>query len=209
MLKVIKRFIKSRIWRCRNPHNFTTLDGDSFPLNKVSVGKMTYGSIRAISYGGQNELLKIGDYCSIADGVSFLLGGGHRLDTISTYPFRAKILGDVESLTKGPIVVENDVWIGYGATILSGVTLGCGCVVGAGALVNKDVPPYAIVAGVPAKVIRFRFSNAMISELLDFSFDNLESDFVRRNISLFERPIDSASLKSLKEKLSLALMADK
>lgn len=76
MLKNLKKFIKAKLWRRRNPHNYTTLAGDNFPLDKVTVGKLTYGSIHAISYGGNSEFLKIGNCCSIADEVTFLLGGG-------------------------------------------------------------------------------------------------------------------------------------
>lgn len=87
MLKSLKKLIKAKLWRYRNPHNFTTLAGDNFPLDKVTVGKLTYGPIRAISYGGSNESLKIGNCCSIADEVTFLLGGVTDLTVFQHSPF--------------------------------------------------------------------------------------------------------------------------
>lgn len=201
MLKSLKKLIKAKLWRQRNPHNFTTLAGDNFPLDKVTVGKLTYGPIRAISYGGSNESLTIGNCCSIADEVTFLLGGGHRLDCVSTYPFRGKVVGDVGAIAKGPIVLEDDVWIGYRATVLSGVTLGKGCVVGAGALVCKDVPPYAIVAGVPAKVIRYRFDDVMRDRLEEIDLGKVDGAFVRKEIDLLECPLDDGVLELLNTRL--------
>lgn len=201
MLKNLKKFIKAKLWRRRNPHNYTTLAGDNFPLDKVTVGKLTYGSIHAISYGGNSEFLKIGNCCSIADEVTFLLGGGHRLDCVSTFPFRGKLVGDVEAMTKGPIVLEDDVWIGYGATVLSGVTLGKGSVVGAGALVCGDVPSYAIVAGIPAKVIRYRFDDETRARLAAIDLGKVDAAFARKEIELLECPLDDGALELLEAKL--------
>lgn len=201
MLKNLKKFIKAKLWRRRNPHNFTTLAGDNFPLDKVTVGKLTYGSIHAISYGGNSEFPKIGNCCSIADEVTFLLGGGHRLDCVSTFPFRGKLVGDVEAMTKGPIVLEDDVWIGFGATVLSGVTLGKGSVVGAGALVCGDVPSYAIVAGIPAKVIRYRFDDETRARLAAIDLGKVDAAFARKEIELLESPLDDGVLELLEAKL--------
>lgn len=201
MLKNLKKLIKAKLWRLRNPHNFTTLAGDNFPLDKVTVGKLTYGSIHAISYGGNSEFLKIGNCCSIADEVTFLLGGGHRLDCVSTFPFRGKLVGDVEAMTKGPIVLEDDVWIGYGATVLSGVTLGKGSVVGAGALVCGDVPSYAIVAGIPAKVIRYRFDDETRARLAAIDLGKVDAAFACKEIELLESPLDDGALELLEAKL--------
>lgn len=201
MLKNLKKFIKAKLWRRRNPHNFTTLAGDNFPLDKVTVGKLTYGSIHAISYGGNSEFLKIGNCCSIADEVTFLLGGGHRLDCVSTFAFRGKLVGDVEAMTKGPIVLEDDVWIGFGATVLSGVTLGKGSVVGAGALVCGDVPSYAIVAGIPAKVIRYRFDDETRARLAAIDLGKVDAAFARKEIELLESPLDDGVLELLEAKL--------
>lgn len=124
------------------------------------------------------------------------------MDTLSTYPFRAKCIGDLQAVAKGPIVIGDDVWIGYGATILSGVTLGKGCVVGARALVCKDVPPYAVVAGVPARIIKYRFSEETISVLEGLKLDDIDEEFIRDNITLLEEEVDDVVLDELKGMLS-------
>lgn len=105
----------------------------------------------------------------IREEVVFLLGGEHRADWITTYPFNA-LFGEGAHITghpssKGDIVVGNDVWIGYQSCILSGVTIGNGAIIGAKSVVTKDVPPYAIVAGNPAKFIRYRFPQETIDKL--------------------------------------------
>jgi acetyltransferase-like isoleucine patch superfamily enzyme len=176
--------------------------GDFFPLDKVCVGRGTYGPIHAISYGGADEGLEIGDFCSIADNVTFLLGGGHSMSCLSTYPFRAKYLNAGESQTKGRIVLDDDVWIGFGATIMPGVHLARGCVVGAGALVTKDVPAYAVVGGVPARVIKYRFEKDVVARLMAIDFDKIDREFVAREIDLLESPIDQETLGVLEAKLA-------
>jgi acetyltransferase-like isoleucine patch superfamily enzyme len=130
-----------------------------FDLNAVSIGKYSYGPLYVI-YGDKwvepDVQLIIGNYVSVADGVKFLLKSDHRLHSFSTYPFKAKILNEQEhACTKGSIVVHDDVWIGSSAIVLSGVTIGQGAVIAAGSVVTKDVEPYAIMGGVPAKLIKY------------------------------------------------------
>ena len=119
--------------------------------------------------------LVIGKFCSIASGVKFIMGStNHRLSSVSTYPF--SVFGGLwaertpphlsQLPFKGDTVVGNDVWIGYEAVILSGVTIGDGAVIGARAVVTKDVAPYSIVGGVPAKEIRKRFDPETVDALL-------------------------------------------
>lgn len=126
-------------------------------------------------YPINQERLTIGKFCSIACGAKFLFNSAnHALGSLSTYPFPIFFeewglpVEDIPRAwdNKGGIVVGNDVWIGYEAVILAGVTIGDGAVVGARAVVTKDVPPYAIVGGVPAKLIRKRFSDGVIQRLL-------------------------------------------
>lgn len=120
------------------------------------------------------DKLIIGKFCAIASGVEFILNGGnHLVDSISSYPFAIFGKGwegameGREYPCKGDITVGNDVWLGYRSAILAGVTIGDGAIVGAYSVVTKDVPPYAIVAGNPARVIRRRFSDEEIERLLE------------------------------------------
>lgn len=201
-MRRLKRFVKSRLWRSKNKHNETRMEGDNFPLGKVAVGKATYGPIHAVSFGDVNEGLVIGDFCSIGDNVTFLLGGGHPMDCLSTFPFRAKYLGHSNSTTKGKIVVEDDVWIGYGATIMPGVHMGQGCVVGAGALVTKDVPPYAVVGGVPAKIIEYRFSSDLRKRLQQLNLSRLSTDFINNHLDLLETKVSMDNVEILEQYLN-------
>lgn len=174
----LDRFLFNRKWKKVNSHN-QTYPVNLFDLHRVTVGKHTYGALDVL-LSNPDARLTIGHYCSIAAGVKFLPGSDHALDRISTYPFKALLLtGEPEALSKGDIVVEDDVWIGHGSTVLSGVRIGQGAVVAAGAVVTKDVPPYAIVGGVPAKVIKYRFAPEMIEALLQIDFSRLDIDLIR------------------------------
>ncbi len=181
LLLLIKLNRFKRIWRRKNKDN-GTVPMSFFHQELVSVGKMSYGELNIVTFNN-NTKLKIGSYCSIAQHVTFMLDVEHQINTIATYPFKAKSLnlGD-EAFSKGDIVVDDDVWIGYGATILSGVHVGQGAVIAAGAVVTKDVPPYAVVGGVPAKVIKYRFSEELIKELLKVDFSKLTDDMIKEHI---------------------------
>lgn len=129
-------------------------------------------------YPINGDKLKVGKFCSIACGAKFLFtSANHKMHSISTYPFPIFFEEwglDVTNITsawdnKGDIVIGNDVWIGYEAIVLSGVTIGDGAIIGTRAVVTKDVPPYTIVGGIPAKPIRKRFSDEVISKLLSFN----------------------------------------
>jgi acetyltransferase-like isoleucine patch superfamily enzyme len=176
-------------WHNRNLHNFTRIKGDTNNIDLVSVGKATYGSVKLCAYG-DTSMLKIGSYCSIAPDVTFVINNEHPLDRISTYPFGDMILNHgPEAQSKGGIAIDDDVWIGFHATILDGVHIGQGAVVAAGALVSKDVPPYAVVGGVPAKIIRYRFDEEIIQALLDVDFSQLNADMVRDHECDLEKPL--------------------
>ncbi len=137
-------------------------------LKRYQIGEYTYGFPRVLSWG-EGATLKIGRYCSIAEEVVILLGGEHRLDWVTTYPFSVvfpearHIQGHPRS--KGDVLIGNDVWLGQGAMILSGVTIGDGAVIAARSLVVGDIPPYAIAGGNPARVIRHRFAPEHIQAL--------------------------------------------
>ena len=141
----------------------------------IKAGDFSYG-IPDVKYWDDKTSLTIGKFCSIANGVTIMLGGEHRTDWITTYPFNALVneLSEIKGhpATKGDIIIGNDVWIAGGAKIMSGVTIGDGAVIGANALVTKDIPPYAICGGVPAKVIRYRFNKWTIKMLLKMQWWN-------------------------------------
>ena len=125
---------------------------------QVTIGEFSYGLFRIHAWDNHDVHLTIGKFCSINDDVQFVLGGEHHADWFTTYPFSEELQSfsylEPNVKIKGDIVVGNDVWIGNGAKILSGVTIGDGAVIGANALVTKDVEPYTIVAGNPARKVK-------------------------------------------------------
>ena len=167
-----------KLWRKQNKHNYTSLIRQ--PLHqRIKVGRYTYGEIDAQIDGDFGDLV-IGDFCSIAHGVHFIVSSEHNYKGLSTYPFKVMMLGqNSEAVSKGDIIVKDDVWIGCGAIILSGVTIGQGAIVSAGSVVTKDVPPYAIVGGVPAKVLKYRFDSEIIDELVKFDYSKLTEEKVK------------------------------
>lgn len=135
-----------------------------------SIGINNYG-VPNIKNPHDKATLKIGSYCSIAPNVKIYMGGMHRTDWVTTYPFPAFIrdTGHIKNwdITHGDVIIGNDVWLCANCVILSGVTIGHGAVVANSSIVTKDVPPYAIVGGNPAKLIRWRFDENTRSVLLD------------------------------------------
>ncbi|MDE7422959.1 MAG: CatB-related O-acetyltransferase [Lachnospiraceae bacterium] len=195
---------KRRRWRKKNLHNSTTMCND-FCIDCVTVGKETYGELTVLTFNMDYKLF-IGCYCSIASGVTFVLSADHHLNHISTFPFKVKTLQceQYEAISKGNIIVDDDVWIGQNAIILSGVHIGQGAVIAAGAIVTKDVPPYAIVGGNPAKVIKYRFEDDIINELLKIDFAELSKEMIEEHISdLYEPLKDVSQLKWLKRRKEL------
>ena len=141
--------------------------------SNVSIGDYTYVNFRVNNYKSDKETyLKIGKFCSITIGTVFTLGGEHRGDFVTTYPFNRLIKS------------FNDVWIGENAHIMSGVTIGDGAIVGSEALVTKDVPPYAIVGGNPAKIIKYRFDEYTIEKLLKIKWWDFDEDELVKIIPL-------------------------
>lgn len=132
------------------------------------VGVWSYGYPKIYRWGNDSTL-KVGKYCSFGGEVAIFLDGEHRTDWVTTYPFISfwpegqGFTG--HPATKGDVVIGNDVWVGYGSTILSGVSLGDGAVVAAGSVVTKAIPPYAIAGGNPARIIKLRFEAGEIEQL--------------------------------------------
>ena len=142
-------------------------------------------------YPINRDRLIMGKFCSIACGAKFLFtSANHTQKSLSTYPFPIFFEEwdlDVEDITsawdrKGDIIIGNDVWIGYEAVIMSGVTIGDGAIIGARSVVTKDIPPYTIVGGVPARQIRRRFSEETIAALLELKWWNWPREKIARKI---------------------------
>lgn len=134
----------------------------------MTYGKYTYGTPNVL-WRNDDAKLTVGKFCSIASNVNIYLGGNHRQDWVSTYPFghiNKNIFdnsdGSGHPSTKGDIVIGNDVWIGNNTTIMSGVTIGDGAVIANNSHVVKNVEPYSLVGGNPAKIIRYRFTPEQI-----------------------------------------------
>ena len=149
-----------------------------------------------------NDQLIIGNFCMIASDVKFIMNGANHLtDTISSYPFSLFGNGWQEAMkgkeypNKGNIVVGNDVWIGYSATIMAGVTIGDGAIIAANATVVKNVEPYTIVGGNPAKIIRKRFSEKHIKLLLEIQWWNWSIEKITENVQL----LTSTTVEDLKK----------
>ncbi len=146
-------------------------------------------------YPINKDKLKIGKFCSIACGAKFLFtSANHKMRSLSTYPFPIFFEEwglDVKNIcdawdNKGDIVIGNDVWIGYEAVILSGVTIGDGAIIGSRAVVTKDVEPYTIVGGVPAKSIRKRFDDKTILKLENIRWWNWDEKQIRKGIQAIQ-----------------------
>lgn len=169
----------------------------------VTVGVHTYG-LPNVLYWNYETKLEIGKYCSIAEGAVFLLGGEHRADWVSTYPFGAfskewPLAASFEkhSATKGNISVGNDVWIGHGAIIMSGVSIGNGAIIGAGSVVTKNVEEFAVVAGNPAKFIKFRFDQESRDRIAKLSWWDWSEEKISRNFDKLMAPPNQSTLEGL------------
>jgi acetyltransferase-like isoleucine patch superfamily enzyme len=156
------------------------------------VGDASYGRLR-VRHWGEGARLIVGSYCSFADGIEILLGGNHPTDFVTTYPFFAfpDLWPDAPTpanfpYARGDVVIGSDVWIGAGATILSGVRIGDGAVVAARAVVVRDVPPYGIAAGNPAAIVAHRFDEATVAQLLALRWWELPRDTVAGLIPLLQ-----------------------
>ena len=150
---------------------------------QYKIGRGTYGGL-IVKTWNNDTTLTIGSYTSIAAGVKVFLGGEHRIDWVTTYPFSTYWESSKHftghPATKGNVVIGNDVWIGTEAMILSGVTIGDGAVVGARAVVARDVPPYAIVIGNPSRVASYRFTESEIARLLKIEWWNWTEDKIEK-----------------------------
>ena len=190
------------LWRHLNQHNDTYLTR-AVDISRISVGRKTYGPLAVWTWHHPDERLTIGNFVSIGEGVKFLLGGNHPYSGFSTFPFTVKYFGQSEEAqTKGPTVIEDDVWIGADALILSGLTIGKGAVIAAGSVITKTVPPYSVVGGNPARVLKFRFEPTIIQELLKFDFSKLTDEQIVRNHSILYEQLTAENIKDVLSRLT-------
>lgn len=200
-------YIKGGIKNLFNPAvSVLAVTDDASEINRLAkinrfakVVKSRIGRYSYLGIGSWAVNADIGSFCSIANGVNIGLAE-HTLTHLSSSPiFTEKHNGTGHSWTDKDFylphkrtVIGNDVWIGYRALVRGGVSVGNGAVIGAGAVVTKDIPPYAIVGGIPAKVIRFRFSEDTIKLLEELKWWEIEDEMLKKNISLFQRPLEDA-----------------
>ncbi len=163
----------------------------------VSLGRFSYGfENMSIRQWGEGSSLSIGSFCSIASAVVVFLGGNHRVDWVTTFPFGHVFLDELggqgilgNPYSNGDVVIGHDVWIGHGVSIMSGVTIGSGAVLAANSNIVKDVLPYEVVGGNPAKVIKKRFDDEIIDLLLQLRWWDLPVEVIKSvNVALSARP---------------------
>lgn len=174
----------------------------------VLTGRHSYGieNIQIKSWG-EGAHLFVGSFCSIASQQTVFLGGNHRTDWATTFPFghafqdvfpAGAIHGMEHPASKGHVVIENDVWIGRGCTIMSGLTIGSGSVIAAQSVVVKDVDPYTIVGGNPAKAIKQRFSMPIIEQLLELQWWSHSDAEINKIVPLLQQPLNDRVLSQIK-----------
>jgi acetyltransferase-like isoleucine patch superfamily enzyme len=176
----------------------TMFTKDIIKHDYIHIGDYTYGAPKIYIWTNRFHIY-IGKFCSFAEEVIIISGGEHRIDWISTYPF-GSLIGDIKPnaghpTAKGDICIGNDIWFGTSSIILSGVTIGDGAVIGAGTVVSKDVQDYEIVAGNPARHIRYRFKEDQILALKRISWWTWPIEKIKAYLPLLESPDIEAFIK--------------
>lgn len=201
---MVKRVIKNLIRKLFEAKSkrpiFYTNQNPVYAGNEI--GEYTYGDPSVLDFGDSNPgKLKIGSFCSISRNVTILLSGNHRVDWLTTYPFNV-VFEEFRNITghpfsKGDVIIGNDVWIGMDVVIMSGVTIGDGAVIGARAVVTKDVPPYAMVVGNPAKIVKYRFNDEIIKKLLLLRWWEKDITWIKKYMSILLRSLNNEILERL------------
>jgi virginiamycin A acetyltransferase len=155
------------------------------PLGQIEIGHPFHGYMPRIISSASTDRVMVGKFCSIAPGVTIVAASGQHILNITVYPGLRKRHDERKCESKNKAVeIGNDVWLGTGSIILP-VKVGNGAVVGAGAVVTKDIPPYAIAVGVPARVIKYRFSPTQITKMLKIAWWDWSSEKIRENVDWF------------------------
>lgn len=177
------------------------IQGGAIEFILITVGSGSYIINADIQSVGTNHHIFIGRFCSVANHATFLLGLNHDYNCVTTYPIRNSkasvgLLGGPDYWRDIPypfvnqnhyqIIIGNDVWIGNNVTMMGGVRIGNGAVIGANSTVTKDIPPYAIAVGSPAKVIRYRFDDETIHKLDTIKWWNWPAEKIRENAPFLE-----------------------
>ena len=173
---------------------------DRYP--QFSIGRGSYGDLNVVEFG-EGTTLKVGNYCSFARGAQVMLGGNHRIDWATTYPFSAidprfrHFTGHPQS--KGDVAIGNDVWVAREAMILSGITIGDGAVIGARAVVSRDVAPYTVVAGNPAVTVRPRFPEPIVERLQAIRWWDWPDERIRKAAGMLQSPDIQAFIDAVED----------
>jgi acetyltransferase-like isoleucine patch superfamily enzyme len=154
----------------------------------LTVGRYTYGIPDIDVYKNSERKVFIGSFCSISKNVRIITGGIHPTNWVSTFPIRDYVGVDIPydgmPTSNGEINIGNDVWIGTGVTIMSGVNIGHGAIIASGSIVTRDIPAYSISAGIPARVVKLRFTEMQIDRLLKIGWWNWDIKKIKDNIHL-------------------------
>jgi acetyltransferase-like isoleucine patch superfamily enzyme len=187
-----------RLIELRNAKNQPWVDVDNLRMiPHVTIGRYTYGlSPNSIIRPTKQAPVTIGSFSSFAPGVVILAHADHPTKFTTTYPLKTLFCNlhsenfdfewtNHDAITKGPVGIGHDVWVGQNALILSGVKIGNGAIIGAGAVVTKDIPSYAIAVGNPARVIKYRFSEEIIYALNELEWWNLSDENIKKLLPYF------------------------
>jgi acetyltransferase-like isoleucine patch superfamily enzyme len=159
------------------------------PPDILNVDGPSYVRARLLRYSEKDPPAAVGRYCSLNDASYLMTGGNHHPEYVSTSLLHWAVgAGPQVADSKGPITIGNDVWSGFASIVMAGVTVGDGAIIGAGAVVTQDVPPYAIVGGVPARIISYRFDEPTRAALLRIRWWEWSSDKVRAHVDQLSSP---------------------
>ena len=197
MIAYIKLFFFRIKWKLLNKHN-SVIPQNVFKIDNVTVGNKSYGELFLNDFLIKSEfVLKIGDFVSIGPSVRFFLNENHYYKRLTTFPLSMIVKTEVlDSYSKGNIIVNDEVWIGANSLILSGVNIGKGAIIAAGSVVTKNIVPYSIYGGNPAKLIKMRFEQDVISKLMNINIDDIPTSLI--NDKLFSENLSEELLKIIK-----------